>query len=115
MELSQFEKDAAVLAQNTVNNPEFHQISAAAGNAALHPRELPTVLQLDEHVENFGTTIAAAASPALETPPLSAIYAAARPVLLLVQGLLFFKPKWATAIRILVAGLDAEFPAASKY
>lgn len=115
MEPTQFEIDSQALAASTVSNPEFTQISAHAGIAAVHPKELPTVLQLDEHVENFASIIAGAVQPSMETPPISAIYAAARPVLLLVQGLLFFKPKWATAIKILVAGLDAEFPSASAY
>lgn len=38
------------------------------------------------------------------------IWPVVRPVLVFMQGILFFKPDWATAIKVLVAGLDAIYP-----
>jgi len=35
------------------------------------------------------------------------IWPVVRPILLFIQGVLFFKPDWVTAIRILIAGMDA--------
>jgi hypothetical protein len=37
------------------------------------------------------------------------IYPIVRPVLLFIQGILFFKPAWATAIKALIASLDAIY------
>lgn len=68
---------------------------------------------VDNHVENTHDAAVAAtadgpASPG--TPQFCAVYTAARPVLLFVRGMLFFRPKWQTIVTALIGGLDTICP-----
>jgi len=69
--------------------------------------------ELDKHVEEHHDTVAQVTEtgPVLPgSPEFCAVYKAARPILLLVKGMLFFKPKWQTVLTGLIAGLDAVCP-----
>lgn len=114
-ELSQFEKDTIALSANTA---EQHSVQEVAANDpkvfATHARVFHAD-DVDEHVDTFSTVIAAAVEPSLETPKLVAVWTAARPVLHLVEALLFFKPKWRKCLQGLILALDEAFPTAAAY
>ncbi len=57
---------------------------------------------VDAHYENLTTKAT--------TVNLCAIYTGVRPVLKFAKALLFFKPKWQTAIQALIDNLDTACP-----
>jgi len=63
------------------------------------------VSSLDMHIDANQTTLAAKGLHLCE------YYAVARPVFLVVKKLLFFKPKWQTAIQVFVDAMDEACPA----
>jgi hypothetical protein len=68
---------------------------------------------VDNHIEMHHDAIneAMQAGPIVPgTPEFCGVYKAARPILLLIKGMLFFKPKWQVVLTGLIAGLDAVCP-----
>lgn len=71
------------------------------------------VSHVDAHVEtNHDAVVQATADmPAAPgTPAFCTVYTAARPVLVFVRGMLFFRPKWQTVVTALIGGLDTVCP-----
>ena len=69
---------------------------------------------VDNHIYKAMPVITAASNTEIANPPLEQIYSAARPVLLIVRDMLFFKKGWKLAIIGLIAVLDAEYPSAKQ-
>jgi hypothetical protein len=68
---------------------------------------------VDNHVDATHDAAIAATTdgpPAPGTPQFCAIYTAARPVLVFVKGMLFFRPKWQAIVTALLGGLDTICP-----
>lgn len=59
---------------------------------------------LTDHLTSNSASIAGSAGL---PPVISEIYPVVRPVLVVAEGLLFFQPVWANAIKALVGALDA--------
>lgn len=57
--------------------------------------------------DNMPMAETAAAEPVHSLVTLTAIWTVARPVVLFVDGLLFWKPKWQKALALLVTAMDA--------
>lgn len=119
MESTQFEQDTQKLSDSSQEgkdangNPLPAQVSASdASKQATHTPVLMTSDELDEHVAAGKSVVQSATVPHLQNPTVAAIYQVARPVLLMVKSILFFKPGWAKAIAGLIAVLDVEFPTA---
>jgi len=66
-----------------------------------------TIAGVDNHITTLGGQVVT--DPAHKEFDLSEYYPVVRPVLVFVQGLLFFKHQWAIAIDVLIKGLDAEY------
>jgi len=87
-----------------MDNKSYNEFHQAMGKAA------DSFQQVDQHVEDNHQAVkdAVQSGPAIPgTPEFCNLYIVARPVLLFVRGMLFFKPKWQMVISGLVGGLDA--------